>query len=149
MDRLRADAHSVMVALEFHVFAGAAHTQLAIRTELLRPVARHAAANGEYAQPGLLQEGLSKIVQIEERIVTELRLALASAHAVGKGHIQAQFGISERRHKNRNVPFKSRLQDSPPFGMTFQVLANGPVQLPRTPDLLPVPLARHLFHGPP
>src|SRR5215472_6914822 len=46
-NRLRANTHAVVVAFELDVLAGAAHAQLAVWSELLSPVAGHAAADGE------------------------------------------------------------------------------------------------------
>src|SRR6185437_7282325 len=81
VDGLRADAHAVMVALERDVFSGAADTQLTVRAELLRPVARHASADGEDADLLLREERFREVVEIKERIIAELGLAFAGAHA--------------------------------------------------------------------
>src|SRR5215467_6546785 len=72
--RLGAHTHAVVIALELNVFAGAAHPQLAVRAKLLRLVSRDSAPNGQYAQLLLLEQSVGEVVQIEKRIIAELRL---------------------------------------------------------------------------
>ena len=92
-----------MVALQLDLLSQPAIAQLAIRTELLRPVARHAPADGENAQPLLLQQSVGKMIEIEKGIVGEGLHALVNTHAIVQGHVEAEFGIGECRDKNRDA----------------------------------------------
>ena len=78
----------------------------------------------------MLEQRISKIVQVEEGVEVEVRLALARAHAVGKGHIEPEFGVGEGRHKHWNILLERRFENTPASGVTFEVLANSPIELP-------------------
>src|SRR5262245_43931714 len=119
-----------MVALELNVLSGPADPQFAVWTELLGPVARYASADGKDAQALLREQKVGEMVQIEERVKMQLRLAFASAHPVGKRHVQTQLRVGERRHEDGHVLLKRRLQNTPALGMPLQMLADGSVQLP-------------------
>src|SRR5664279_181287 len=71
IDWLGTDANAIMKALERQVFPTAAMPQIDIRAKLLRPVARHSAANREDAQAVLLQQSLGIELQIFEGIVAQ------------------------------------------------------------------------------
>src|SRR6185312_15065483 len=146
VDGLRADADAVMVALEWDVFSGAADTQFTVRAELLRPVARHAAADGEDADLLLRQERFREVVEVKERIVAELGLAFAGAHAIVERHVETKLRVSERGHKDGNIFLKGRLENAAAFGVALEVLADGVVQLPGAHGLLRVPFAQDFFH---
>src|SRR5579859_3080625 len=128
--RLRTHPHAIMIPLELNILARAPHPQLAVRPKLLRPVPRYTAADGKDPQPLLLQQSFREMIQIEEGIKVERRLAVSRAHAVVQGHVQPHFGIGERRHKDRNALFKGRLENAPAFGLLFEIFADFLIQPP-------------------
>src|SRR5262249_3299856 len=103
INRLGTDSHTVVIALELNIFPSPTHPQLTVRAKLLRPVPRHSATDGQNAQALLLQQRVGKVVQIEKRIIAELRLAFPSAHAIVERDVQPQFRIGKGRHKDRNT----------------------------------------------
>src|SRR6185437_13883537 len=68
MHGLGTDAEAVVIALERHFFVAAASEQFRIDAELLRPVARYAAANGENSHALGGQHGFREVLEIGERI---------------------------------------------------------------------------------
>src|SRR5437763_930953 len=101
--------------------------QFAIRAELRRPVARHAPADGENAQPLLLQQSVGKMIEIEKGIVGEGLHALVNTHAIVQGHVETEFGISECRDKNGDAFSVGRFQNAAAGRVLGQVLADGAV----------------------
>src|SRR5208282_5449156 len=101
--RLRADAQSIVIALQRQVFPAPAVAQFDERTELLRPVTRNASAYGEDSEALLTEQSGGKVLQVFEGIEAEARLPLLIALAVGQGIIEAQFRIGERGHKYWNI----------------------------------------------
>ncbi len=79
--RLGTDAHSVVKALQRQLFPAPAMTQLDERPKLLRPIPGHAAADGEDAQPLLLQQRFRVVFQILKRIVMQRRNAILAARS--------------------------------------------------------------------
>ncbi len=67
-----------MEALQGQLFPAPPMPQVDVRSELLRPVARHAAADGEDAEPLLLQQGLGIVLQVIEGIVAKWRESVAA-----------------------------------------------------------------------
>ena len=110
--RLRTDAHAVVEALQRQVFPAAPMTQLDERPKLLRPVARHAAADGEDAQPLLLQQVLGKVLKIEERIEIDQLAAFLLRACDCAAPRRVRFRIAERRHEDRHILLEGRLQDA-------------------------------------
>src|SRR5581483_6325159 len=93
--RFRTDPQAVVIALEGYVFAQAAVPQFDKRPELLRPVARHDAADGEDTQFFLAQQGGGKMLQVFKGVEADLVATGGVAQAIVQRSIEAQFGIAE------------------------------------------------------
>src|SRR5882672_12709704 len=121
--------------------------QLDERSELLRPVARNAAANRENSQTFLLEQRWRKIFQILKRIETKTRLALFVTLAIGKRVIQTKFGVGERRHEYWNVLLNRGLQNSAlPFRGFGKVRADRPVELVGAHHFAGIPTREYRLH---
>ena len=94
----------------------------------------------------MLQQRFRKIIEVKKWIVAQLRLAFSGAHPIIQRYIQPHLGIGKRRNKDWNILLICRFQNSASFGVVLQVVAYCAVQLPRTHNLLRVPLAQHFFH---
>src|SRR5262245_42543210 len=86
-------------------------TELDERSELLRPVARNSATNRENSQALLPKQRRGKVLQVFERVETDLVPTGAFTHAIVQRNIQAQFGICECRHEDRHTLLICRLQN--------------------------------------
>src|SRR5437764_1064539 len=139
MHRFRTDSYSIVITLERHIFSSAAHPQLTVRPKLLRPVSRHASANGKDPQPSLLQQRLRKMVQIEEWVEIDLRFSLTRSHAVVQRNIQSQLRIGKRGHKYGHALLERRFQYTPTLHVLLQIAPNLLVQPPRAHGLFWVP----------
>src|ERR1700691_1754287 len=132
IDRLRADAQSVVIALQGKVFPSPAVAQFDERSKLLRPVARNASADGENSQAFLAKKGCGKVFQVFERIEAEAGLSFFVALAVGQGVIETELRIGKRWNKYRNIFFICRLQNAAlPFRVLGEVRPDGAIQLVR------------------
>ena len=102
MHRLGADAHAVGEAPEGAAFADAFLDVVQIRANLLRPVAGHAAADGENTQRLVRAYAVGVVIHVQKRVEAERRLAGDAPLAVVKREIQPQLGIAEGRHVHRH-----------------------------------------------
>src|SRR5215472_5355184 len=66
--RLRTDAHPVIVAFQRKVLVASPREQLRVNAELLRPIARNAAAHGENPHALGLQHDAGKLLEIFEGV---------------------------------------------------------------------------------
>ena len=105
---LGADAHRVLVARRAQVDAEAVVHDVDVRPDLLRPVARHAAADGEDAQPLRAQGEAREAVEVEVGVVAGQRaeqrhrialraLRLRALHRPGR-EVEAELGVGEGGH---------------------------------------------------
>jgi len=102
--------------------------QFAERSELLRPVARHSAADGDDAKLLLAQQRGGKVLEVFEGIEANFVPAGGFAQPIVESCIQTQFLIAERGHENRHTHLMRRLQNSPLLaGMLRQECADGVV----------------------
>src|SRR5215467_14367728 len=102
----RADSDAIVKALQNQLFSASTMSEINVRAELLRPIPRHAAADGEDAESFLFQQSFRIVFQIVEWIVAKRLLAIPSAYTVVHREIQTNLRITERRHKNWNTLFE-------------------------------------------
>src|SRR5713226_154761 len=117
--RLGTNAQAVVIALQRQVFPAPPMAQLDERAELLRPVARHSAADRKDSKAFFLEQRRRKIFQILKRIESKTRLAFFVALAVCQCVVQTEFGIRECRHEHWNVLLVCGLQYS---ALSFRML---------------------------
>ena len=82
---LRANAQAVVIAFERQVLTQLPVAQFNERSELLRPVARHASADGKYAEFLLLQQCRGEVFKIKKGIEPQRRTLIANAGAISQG----------------------------------------------------------------
>src|ERR1700694_4254962 len=98
--------------------------QLDVWAELLGPVARDAAADGEDSEAGVQEIFFSKMVEVEEGIEADEFASLLGALAIVQGNVKSHLGVGEGRDVNRGALFIGRAQDAAAFGLLGEVLAN-------------------------
>ena len=87
---------------------------LQIGPDLLRPVARHAAADGEDAQDSCWRMRLGEIVEVEEGIEAEGVQVLLVAEVVVDRQVEAELGVGEGGDVDGNAPLDRALEIARP-----------------------------------
>ena len=114
---LGTDANSVGITLQGNFFVTTAGHQFRINAELLGPVARNAAANGEDAHFFGGHHGVGEVFEILEGIEAEEGLAIALAAEFVESKIEAEFRIAEGGNENGNVVFICGFEDAAALGV--------------------------------
>ena len=101
-----------MIALQGNVLSQPPVSQLNERTKLLRPVTRHAPADGQDTQPLLSQQSGCEMLQVEKRIEANLMASGRLPQPVIQSHVQPELRIRKSGDEHRNSLIKRRLQDA-------------------------------------
>src|SRR2546425_1031914 len=146
MHRFRANPHTIVVALQRKFLVPAPREQLRVDAELLRPVARHSSTNCQNSHALRRQHGIGKFFKVFEGIEPQQRTLIPQAGNLVQRKIDSQLRIAECRNKNRNVVFVGGFQNSPPWCILVQVLADAPVNFPTAPNVLRLPFVEDMIH---
>ncbi len=139
MDGLGADADAVVIALERKFFVAAASHEFGVDAELLRPVARDAAADGKDAHFFGGQHGVGEFFEILEGIEAEDGAAIGLAAVFVEGEVEAQFGIRESGNEDGNIAFVGGAKNTAAVGVLVEKFADAMVKFPTADDFFGVP----------
>src|SRR5207244_4520166 len=133
MLRIRTDADAVAELLGDPFAAEETmRGDLEIRSDLLRPVSRYAAADGEDAEVLLLLDDLGVEVEVEEAVAHEALSAVHLAPLVVHRDVEPHLGVRERGDDHRDVVLVGALQDRARVRLLLlDVLAETAAQLRR------------------
>lgn len=107
VDGFGADADAVTVAFEGKIFVAATSHEFGVDAELLGPVARDAATDGEDAHFLGGEHGGGKLFKIFEGIEAKRGTVVAFAGVLIEGEVQAEFGIGESGNEDGDIVFES------------------------------------------
>ena len=113
--RLRANSQPIVITLQRNLLVPAPCQQFRIHTKLLRPIPRHAAANRKNSHALRLQHRSRVMLEIQKRIKSQRRLPFHLPLSLVQSKINPQFGIRERRNKNRHIMLDARFQNPAPL----------------------------------
>jgi hypothetical protein len=140
VDGLGADTNAVVVALEGKIFVAAAGHEFGVDAELLRPVARDAAPDGEDTHFFGSHHGGGESFKILKGIEAEERALVAFAGVLVEGEIEAEFGIGEGGHEDGDVVLVGGFENAATFGVCFEEFADAFVQFPTANNFARIPL---------
>src|SRR5882672_644621 len=146
MYRFRADPQTVVIALQRELLVTTPRQQLRVHAELLRPVARHAAAHRENPHPFRRQHRIREFLEVLKGIEPQQRSLVSLPGDLVQREVDAQLRIAERRDEYRNIVLVRGLQNSPPRHRLVKILADAPVNFPAANDVLGIPLIENFVH---
>jgi hypothetical protein len=139
VNRLGADADTVMIALERKIFVAPPGHELGVDAELLGPVARNTTADGEDAHFLCAHHGVGESFEVFEGIEAESRALFFPAGVLIESEVETEFGIGERRNKDRDFVFESGLEDAAALGVFCEEFTDAPVKFPTADDFAGIP----------
>ena len=139
MDGLRADAQAVGITFQGDIFVAAAGHEFGIYAELLGPVARNAAADGEDAHFLGGHHDVGESLEVFEGIEAEERAIVALARVFVESEIEAEFGIGEGGDEDGDIVFVSGFEDAAALGVFLEEFADAFMDLPTADDFGGVP----------
>ena len=140
VDGFGADADAVTVAFEGKVFVAAASHEFGVDAELLGPVARDAAADGEDAHFLGGEHGGGKLFKIFEGVEAKRGTLVAFAGVLIEGEVQAEFGIGESGNEDGDIVLESGPENAAARGGFLEEFADALVELPTADDFVGIPL---------
>ncbi len=140
MDGFGADADAVVVTLEGKIFVAAASHEFGVDTELLGPVARDAATDGEDTHFFGGEHGGGELLKIFEGIEAKSGTLVAFASVIIQGEVEAEFGIGESGNEYGNIVFESGFENAAALGNFLEEFADTFVELPTANGFVGIPL---------
>ena len=145
MNGLGTDADAVVVTLKREIFVAAAGHEFGVNAELLGPVARNAAADGEDTHFFGGHHGVGEGLEILEGIEAKDGALVALAGVLIESEVEAELGIGEGGDKDRDVVSESGFEDAAAFGVVGEILADAFVELPTADGFGGIPIVEDDF----
>src|SRR5262249_48199903 len=130
---LRTDPHRVLVTAHGLVGAGAAAADLEVGAHLLRPGARHAAADREDAEDLVLADPRREVVEVVERVERQRRLAGLPAQVIVDRDVQPELAVGERGYVHGDAAVECAAQHAAPDRLLFQRAGEPRAERPARP----------------
>ena len=146
MDRLRANAHAIVVALQRKFLVAAPRKQFSVNAELLRPITRDAPTHRQYPHALRGQHGVGKPLEILEGIKTQQRALILLPGNLVQREVDSQLGIAECGDKDRDVALVSGFQYAPSRCILVQIFADAAMDFPTAGDVFRAPLVEDVVH---
>ncbi len=134
------DADTIVVAFERKLFVATTGHEFGVDAELLRPIARDAAADGEDTHFLGGHHGVSEGFKVLKRIESKGGTLVFLARVVVQGEIETQLGIGEGGDENGDLMFVSRTKDAATLGGLIEKFADAVMEFVTANSLRRIPL---------
>jgi len=139
VDGFGADADAVRITFQRKIFVASAGHEFGVDAELLGPVARDAAANGEDAHFFCGHHGVGEFFEVLEGIEAEERAVVALAAVFVEGEVEAEFGIGEGGDEDGDVSFVGGAENAAAGGVLGEIFADFAMEFPTADYFFGIP----------